>query len=153
MNYKLVMYIPFILLFSACSNHTGSPAGASTKTNDTITTMSVVSLVEKRQIEDLDIDNAMQQRLGWVNDIAGKYIKRSGNKLIMSAAKDTSVSWLWDRLLVTDTAAYVVLNIGHHMEEEDHSEQRFVTDGWFYVDTLTGSVYEYNVAEDNIIKL
>jgi len=84
---------------------------------------------------------------GWVDSLVADYINRTENELMQAARKDTiPVEWFRDRTEDTDSAKYFVIQIGHSFEN------RFITDGWLYIDSLTRNIYEYDVPDDKLIK-
>ncbi|HEY1165296.1 MAG TPA: hypothetical protein VGE90_09005 [Chitinophaga sp.] len=98
------------------------------------------------------IDSAMTARLSWIGPLASKALQSSANPRIRRELKDSSITWIWDKLILSDTATYISLHVGHE-EEDKKGFKRFVTAGWLYVDTLSRNVYEYSVAGDSLIKL
>lgn len=89
---------------------------------------------------------------GWANSLVMAYVKTCDDPLIQYAVKDSSISWLVDRIEETDTATFMIFHLGHHMEDEDHSNPRFATDGWLYIDTLSKKVYQYDLPNDSLIR-
>jgi hypothetical protein len=79
------------------------------------------------------------------------YVKASRNEQI-SASKAAGVKeeWLWDQLIKTDTAIYVVMNIGH--SNKDDGDAHFSNDQWLYIDTATRRMYEYDLPNDSLIR-
>ncbi|RBL91814.1 hypothetical protein [Chitinophaga flava] len=90
------------------------------------------------------------QSQAWTDSLLIEFIKSTDNQLIRYAAKDSSIRWMMDQVETTDSAVFMIFHLGHHTEEADHSDPRFVTDGWVYIDTLTRKVYEYDVAADSL---
>lgn len=52
---------------------------------------------------------------------------------------------LFDQEIKTDSANYLVYNIGHDLKDDDAA--RYVSDSWIYVDTLKRKVFEYTLDE------
>lgn len=100
--------------------------------------------------ESLAIDSGLRERLNWADGLAAEYIRRSEDPSIQQAVTDSTMEWLWDSLLHTDTAAYVVLRLGH--EEYTEDKKSFATDRWLYVDTLSRKLYEYDVPNDSLVR-
>ena len=68
------------------------------------------------------------------------------NEIIKASHKDTiTEEWLFDRIENTDSAKYFIFQIGHSFEN------KFVTDAWLYVDSLTSNIYEYDLPNDSLI--
>src|SRR4051812_30079482 len=73
------------------------------------------------------------------------YIKQSENDLIVYAREDTiPVSWMKEKE-IRDGTKYTMVRIGQSLE------YRFTTLGWIFIDSL-GQVYEYELAEDSLVK-
>ena len=75
------------------------------------------------------------------------YIKHSDNALVAQSRTDLSVheEALFDQEIKTDSANYLVYNIGHDVKDDDAA--RYVSDSWIYVDTLKRKVFEYTPDE------
>jgi hypothetical protein len=97
----------------------------------------------------VEIDSVLRGKIGWADALVTRYITLSDNEGVQYAAKDSSITWIWDQLLDTDSAQYLVCHLGHDYEDEDG--RRFITDGWLYIDTLTRRLYEYDVPDDSLI--
>ena len=79
----------------------------------------------------------------WADSVVMYYTDHAENEQIKAARKDT-LGWMLDQTLQTDTATYLVFHIGHNFED------RFVTDGWLYIDSATRRTYEYDVPDDQL---
>ena len=89
----------------------------------------------------------------WLHPLVDSYFHYSKNELVrqqVDTKGDTSEGWMIDNLVVTDTAHYLILHVGHDESEADESELRFVTDAWLYVDTLTRTIYDYDIAKETL---
>ena len=104
---------------------------------------------EHENDESFDVDSNLRQRLNWADGLAADYIRSSDDPSIQQAVNDSTMEWLWDRLLHTDTADFVILRLGH--DEHNGEGQIFATDRWLYIDTLSRKVYEYDVPNDSLI--
>jgi hypothetical protein len=94
-----------------------------------------------------------QQPSNWKDNLLAKYISKSDNTLIQAANKQKlNEEWLFDQEIVTDTASYLVYQIGHDVTDEKGSNPRFVTDQWVRIDTISRQLYEYDLANDSLIK-
>lgn len=156
---KSALYLACILAFAACVDTNATAGGDTVSSKDsTVTVNSPVStgiITDEpdgdSQVSQSSIDEALFQRLRWIDTLAGIAVKSSDNPLIQYAIRDSSITWMWDGLTATDTACYIILQVGHHIDEE--GAPRFATAGWLYVDTLTRAVYEYNIPDERFIKL
>ena len=77
-----------------------------------------------------------------------KYIDQTDDSLIKLARKDTiPEEWILDRTRETsDSAKYFIFQIGHTFEH------KFITDKWVYIDSLKRNIYEYDFANDSLVK-
>jgi len=90
---------------------------------------------------------APAKRITWVDSLVMKYISQTDDDLVKLAVKDTiPEEWSLDRMETTDTANCFVFQIGHSFEH------RFVTDKWVYIDSLTRNIFEYDLANDSLIR-
>lgn len=112
---------------------------------------SITGEPEGNTIAAASIDSAMVARLNWIDSVAYVALQSSTNPLFQYELKDSSIIWHWDDLVVSDSAAYIALQVGHR--EDDDEFPHFATSGWLYVDTLSRDVYEYRVDIDSLIKL
>ncbi|QEC79676.1 hypothetical protein [Mucilaginibacter ginsenosidivorax] len=82
-----------------------------------------------------------------VDSLVSLYIHHSNNELVARSQTDLSVheEALFDQEVKTDSANYLVYNIGHDVKDDDG--QRFISDSWIYVDTLKRKVFEYTPDE------
>jgi hypothetical protein len=88
----------------------------------------------------------------WINAVVLDYIEKSNSKLIRAArAENISETWMFDHVLSTDTAKYVIVQIGHDVVESDRADPRYVTDEWIYIDTISRKLYEYDLPIDSLI--
>jgi hypothetical protein len=105
---------------------------------------------EHENDESFAVDSPLRNRLNWIDGLAAGYIEHSEDASIQQAQNDSTMQWTWDRLLHTDTAAFVVLRLGH--DEFNGDGKIFATDRWLYVDTLSRKIYEYDVPNDSLIR-
>lgn len=80
----------------------------------------------------------------WTDSLIKDYISHSST-FAHEADKDSLVYFL-DRRENTDSARYLVYQLGHS------TENRFSTDQWLYIDSLTRTIYEYDVVDDKLVK-
>jgi hypothetical protein len=79
-----------------------------------------------------------------------KYISKSKNELVVLSRDHEE--WIFDRREKTDTANYLIYQIGHDITDEGNTNPRFVTDQWIYIDSLRSKLYEYDLANDSLIE-
>ncbi len=74
--------------------------------------------------------------------------------MIAATRKDSTIElqWLFDRIENTDSAKYMIFQIGHKVSEEDGSMPRFETDAWVYIDSTKRVLYEYDLGKDVLIR-
>jgi hypothetical protein len=85
-----------------------------------------------------------------LDSLIAKYISASRNKLV-GLSRDQE-EWIFDRTEKTDTADYLVYQIGHDVTDEGNTNPRFVTDQWIYIDSLNNRIYEYDLPNDSLIE-
>jgi len=86
----------------------------------------------------------------WYTDLIENYIANSKKELIVSDRQAKKIDWFLDNTEVNDTANYYIFNIGH-TETDNGQNPRFTSDGWIYIDSLTQSVYEYDLPKEQLI--
>lgn len=85
--------------------------------------------------------------MNWRDSMLVGFIAGTKNSAIVQTRKDKiNTQWIMDNLMKTDTADYYVYHLGHSFEG------RFVTDAWVYIDSAKRKLYEYDVAEDRLIR-
>ena len=83
----------------------------------------------------------------WAGVLVLKYI--NANKSYFNSLKDKDTiptDWFFDSRLNTDTAHYLIFEIGHS------SEYNFIADRWLYIDSLTKNIYEYHLPNELLTK-
>ena len=81
------------------------------------------------------------------------FVEHTDNDLIKLTRQDSvSIEWMLDRVEETDSAIYTIFQIGHTMEDENHTNPRFITDGWLYIDSASQKVFEYDLPNDTLIE-
>jgi hypothetical protein len=145
-----------LLSIAACKQPSQQPQTSASRSDSssTIATIndSMPHAPEHLQEGTIYVDSAMAARLNWIDSLASVALKSSANPRIRHELKDSTITWMWDKLVFSDTATYISLHIGHE-EGDKKGFKRFVTAGWLYVDTLSRNVYEYNVSDGSLIKL
>ena len=71
----------------------------------------------------------------------------------LSLKSKVSEEWLFDQTINTDSAKFLVFQIGHDESDKGEKNKRFVTDQWIYIDSVTKRLYEYDAANDSLIRL
>ncbi|WP_212003196.1 hypothetical protein [Chitinophaga sp. HK235] len=140
---KHFIYLLPVLVTIACVNRNNQQTEV--KTDSATVSTKPVTVQEQPATKETD-----GQSPSWTDSLLIEFVKSTDNQLIRYAAKDSSIRWMMDQVETTDSAVYMIFHLGHHMEEADHSDPRFVTDGWVYIDTLTRKVYEYDAAADSL---
>lgn len=136
---KQLVFVIFLFFVTACGER-----NPENKIYEAISTED--SIAEAAQYTPVDVDSATIASMPWLDSLVNEYCTKSKNEVICATKKSYPISWLYDRMYQTDSTYYLVLHLGHDME--DH----FATDGWIYIDTLTRSIYNYDVAADSIYK-
>ncbi|UMY64352.1 MULTISPECIES: hypothetical protein [unclassified Flavobacterium] len=129
--------IPTLLLLTiiaiSCRHETPT-----TPTTDTSTHPKVVT----------SVDNAEN----WYDPIVAHYIQQSDRELIKAHRQNGDhIEWLLDSTEKTDSTHYYIFNIGQTVTDEGHTNPRFSSDGWIYVDSLSKKVYEYDLPNDRLV--
>ena len=95
----------------------------------------------------VDTNPLLNKKVTWVDSLVMKYISQTNDTLITLARRENiPVEWMLDRTENTDTAKYLVFQIGHSFEH------KFITDKWLYIDSLTRNIYEYDLPNDSLIR-
>ena len=87
----------------------------------------------------------------WIDSLIENYVIQSKSPLInISQNKKVSEQWIFDQTINTDTANFLVFQIGHDELDNGRTNKRFVTDKWVYVDSLKKRLYEYDITSDSL---
>ena len=106
----------------------------------------IVSCNESNGV-DTKIDPLLNKKVTWVDSLVMKYISQTNDTLIKLVRRDNiPVEWTLDKTEITDTSKYLVFQIGHSFEN------KFITDKWLYIDSLTRNIYEYDLSNDSLIR-
>ena len=82
----------------------------------------------------------------WKDSLIIKYLNNTNNEFIFSAKKSkTPAEWFFDRIERKDSVNYYVYQVGHTFE------YKFVNDVWLYIDSISKSIYEYDLPNDSLI--
>jgi hypothetical protein len=133
---KVIFILTFILLTTGCSQK-------EKKISDNKESSQVISA-----------DTHSNTKTIWYDELLTDCIRKSDNVLIKSSRQDTAIriEWLLDRVENADTAKFFIFHVGHDVADENNTNPRFVTDGWIYIDSLTKTLYEYDLPNDSLIK-
>jgi hypothetical protein len=82
----------------------------------------------------------------WLDDSIANYIRFSQMDLIVLDRKNNDqISWMIDKQ-DRNERVYYAIKIGRDFED------RFVSDGWIFIDSASRQIYEYDLAEDSLIE-
>ncbi|MGG9964092.1 hypothetical protein [Ferruginibacter sp. SUN106] len=146
----LIWLLSISLLAVGCRQNTSN----STSTKDSLIAAHDTSLQQQ------DTNRVIKNRPGlkvaqtWTDSLIENYINNSNNALIkLSLKSKVSEEWLFDQTINTDSAKFLVFQIGHDESDKGEKNKRFVTDQWIYIDSVTKRLYEYDAANDSLIRL
>lgn len=91
---------------------------------------------------DIETVHAVDPDEAWMDTLVVDFINNSGS--IARPSDTPKLSWIYDRVEVTDTATYKVVRIGRSLES------RYMTEAWLYIDKNKRTVYEYDVVSDSL---
>lgn len=141
---KLVVFLTLITVLSGCQNPIGSETSLVNGQMKPIDTMQADALVETNVSEPPQIEYP-EFSISRTDFMLMSYISFSENEIIKADRKDNiHEEWLFDSVLKTDTAEYLVYQIGHDVADEGSENQRFATAQWVCLDTAKGILYEYD---------
>jgi outer membrane murein-binding lipoprotein Lpp len=149
---KVILYILTLMITTFGCEHTNKDNSANTN-HDTLLSKKD-SLAEKVDTAKINLtNNHSDTSKNWADSLIKNYIIHSDNKLIRLALKDKiSEEWLFDQIIKTDTAKYFVFQIGHDVMDSGETNKRFITDVWVYIDSLTKTIYEYDLPNDRLVR-
>lgn len=145
---KNLFFITFSVCILGCTvNNSNDSAPSISKNQDSDSTAKSILVSEKR----VTVDTI--QKSSWIDSLILGYIGNSKNEMLRSSLKNNlSIEWIFDQTIYSDTAVYFVYQIGHNFSDEDGINERFVTDQWLYIDSMTKEVFEYDIAKDSLLK-
>jgi hypothetical protein len=109
------------------------------------------SIEENKSIDSLSKSNSKQ--LHWYDSLVMTYVHQTDNLLVKSTREaNFTIDWELDRTENTDSAKYLVFHIGHDMVDEGNTNPRFATDAWVYIDSIKRTLFEYDLASEQLIK-
>lgn len=124
----------FLLLIAACANSTDVD-----KENMELKVPSSFPTIADTAKNDIQTNN-------WLDDSISNYIKLSQMELIVLDRKNNEhISWMIDEQ-ERNNKIYFAVKIGRDFED------RFVSDGWIYIDSESRQIYEYDLAADSLIE-
>ena len=116
-------------------------------------TISLISCGQTQKQEPNKTSENNPNKINWYDELVLKYINQTDNQLVRLAIKDKySEDWVLDRRENTGGAYYLIFHIGHDLTDEGNTDQRFTTDCWLYIDSLTRKIYEYDLPNDSLIE-
>jgi|SRR6218665_200250 len=85
--------------------------------------------------------------MNWRDSLVVDYITNGGNAIVKATRKEgLNIEWMDNGMQETDSANYYTYQLGHSFEG------RFVTDAWIYIDSAKRKLFEYDVAEEKLLK-
>jgi len=149
---KLVVIITLITLIFSCQSPEESQSSFNQEQTKPIDTMQPEALVEATVSEPPQIEYP-EFSIPRTDFMLMSYIAFSENELIKADRKSNiHEEWIFDRALKTDTAEYLVYQIGHDDADASGENQRFITTQWVYLDTAKNILYEYDLPNDCLDK-
>lgn len=142
---KYFFYLLPVCMTIACADRNNQQGKTDTTTATVNTAPPAAANEQAKPASGDDTDDA------WADSLIQAFAQETSNELIRYSVKDKTLEWMLDRTEETDSATYMIYHLGHHMEEPDHTDPRFATDGWVYINKETRKLYEYDVAADSLI--
>jgi hypothetical protein len=144
-----LLFCPLLLLTVTCSCGNTAPDARS---GGNLSGVSQDTVVNKYDSMTHAVGNTKSNNVQSPTDsLLQYYINHADNALIKSALRSrVSETWLFDQLVSTDSAKYLVYQVGHDVSDGGGRNKRFVTDQWVYIDSLTKRLYEYDLAKDSL---
>lgn len=141
---KILRTLLLLVLASGCGHSNMKTPSNSVSKDDSLDLHSGISVIRQPEVGKVEIKN-------WTDSAIQYYVTHSDNELIKSALQSKlTESWLFDQLISSDTANYLVYQVGHDVSDAGGRNKRFVTDQWIYIDSLTKRLYEYDVEKDSL---
>ena len=149
---NLVKILTLITLIYSCQEPIATETSLTGAKTSPINTMQPEALVEANVTEPPQIEYP-EFSIPTTDFMLMSYIAFSENAL-MRADRRSNVQdeWVFDRALKTDTADYLIYQIGHDAAEASGENQHFVTSQWVYLDTAREILYELDVANECLNK-
>lgn len=138
-----------LVLFASCHTSNGTGAKSDTTFVPSVPDSIAAAPVGQQPVNYSDhTDEEVNARFPWMRDTILSYISLSINELVKDYVKDSSIVFIYDRFENTDTAGYVMVQLGADINNGDGVI--FSTAQWLNIDTLTRQIYEYDIAADTI---
>ncbi|MCB0734037.1 MAG: hypothetical protein H6608_07645 [Flavobacteriales bacterium] len=102
----------------------------------------------------IPVEDVSLEMEDWRDKLILNYISSTDQPLIHLSFMDSSITveWIFDQVYETDTAIYFIYQIGHEEIDSVELNQRFVTDGWVYVDTTTRELFEFELTSEKLLR-
>ena len=95
----------------------------------------------------MPLDSTQESDLPWADSLVWQYIEAAKDPFIKAAKKSKSgISFIYDGPEKRDASTYLVYKLGEDFE--DH----YVTNQWIYIDSITRTIYRYDLPNDSLIK-
>jgi hypothetical protein len=149
---NLVKILTLITLIYSCQEPIESEGVLDQGQAKPIDTMQPEALVEANVTEPPQIEYP-EFSIPITDFMLMSYIAFSENAL-MRADRRSNIQdeWVFDRTLKTDTADYLIYQIGHDAIEASGENQHFVTTQWIYLDTAKKLLFEYDSVNECLNK-
>lgn len=149
MKNKSQFILTFAILFCSCGQSSQSNSNA----QDNLTNSKAKQSLNQDTIKNNQGLKTSDTTNTWTDSLIKNYIFHTKSELVRLANKNKiSEDWLFDQVVNTDTAKYYTFQIGHDVTDEGGTNKRFVTDQWIYIDSLTRRLYEYDIANDSLVR-
>jgi hypothetical protein len=95
----------------------------------------------------MPLDSTQELDLPWADSLVWKYIESANDPFIKATKKSKpGIAFIYDGPEKRDSATYLVYKLG------DNFESHFATTQWVYIDSNTRVIYNYDLANDSLIK-
>jgi hypothetical protein len=99
------------------------------------------------------INDTMPDAPEWCDALTNEYLKyleHTHNPMIRDGETDTviNIKWMFDGMDKEDSANYYMMRLGYDIG--DSIDGRFLTIGWFYIDSATKKTFEYSSIDDTL---
>ena len=149
MQIKSYPILTLAILFFSCGQSSQSNSNA----QDTLTNTKVKQSANQDTIKSSQGLKTSDSTNTWTDSLIKNYIFHTKSELVRLANKNKiSEEWHFDQVVNTDTAKYYTFQIGHDVTDEGKTNKRFITDQWIYIDCLTRRLYEYDIANDSLVR-
>ncbi|NIG56228.1 hypothetical protein [Chitinophaga sp. Cy-1792] len=140
-----------VLLFTSCGLFSGKEKNIESDSVK-IAASELIDSTQGNSADDgetIDMDTSTIKRLSWIDDVMKGYLRTpEGVKIVQGYKYEKDVNWIWDSMRKTDSATYVVLQLGGDVDNGEGMV--FSTAAWIYVDTLSRKAYEYSIEKEDL---